>query len=341
MNICRLGSVFLMGAFGAATSWGQVVDDFTDGNDDGWTRSNPLATVGGTAAFSFPGGNTYRIQAFGPGRVGSLREDVDNTAFRVSVDIVEAAAALEQDFGILARVSTPGLGTLNGYAATFDSDEERVYLSRVDNEQAVTLGNVDVSVEEGKAYRLVFHGYQGQFLVEVFDVADLTTTIATVEGFDDFYINGSAGLFGNAGQADGAVDVTFDNFEAHEDPDTDRDGMSDPAEAAVFGDLEQKGEDDFDGDGRSNAEELEGGTDPKVADTVIKVRSFLISEDVLQVRFALLQGRTFQLEKSVDLENWSVDEEAVFTDLGDGVGEFESVRSGGKEFVRVSGVDAG
>lgn len=336
-----------MSAFGVATSWAQVSDDFDDGNDGGWTRLNPLSAVGGSASFSFPGGNTYRIQAgaspdagsFGQGRAGSLREDIDHTAFRVSVDIVSVDAGLEQDIGILARVSSPGLGTLNGYSATFDTDEERAYLSRVDGEQEAIIENADVPLDPAKDYRMIFHGYEGRFLIEVFDVVDLTTVIGIVEGFDDVYTEGSAGLFGSAGQAEGAVDVTFDHFEAGVNPDTDRDGMSDPAEAAAFGNLEQEGEDDFDGDGRSNAEELEEGTDPKVPDSVIKVRSFSIGEEVLKVRFVMRDEMTFQLEKSVDLEIWTVDEGAVFTDLGGGEGEFESVKNGGKEFVRVKGTE--
>ncbi|MEN8679925.1 MAG: hypothetical protein ABF391_07710, partial [Akkermansiaceae bacterium] len=244
-------------AFLCATGWGQVSDDFNDGNDIGWTRLNPLAAVGGSANFSFPGGNTYRMQAgaspdpgaVGQGRAGALREDIDFTAFRVSVDIVEAEVSLEQDFGILARVSSPGLGTLNGYSATFDSDEERLYLSRVDAEQPAPLGNVDVPVQEGITYRIVFHGYQEQLLVEVFDVSDLTTPVVSLSGSDETYASGTTGLFGSSGPPDGTVDVTFDNFAADSNSDVDQDGMSDTVEASFFGNLDQPGDLDFDGDG--------------------------------------------------------------------------------------------
>lgn len=339
MNKCIFKWSVLGWALLGPAGWGQVVDNFNDGDDDGWTRSNPLAAVGGSATYSFPGGNTYRIQAgaspspevLGQGRAGSMREDVDHTAFRVSVDIVEAEVSLEQDFGILARVSTPGLGTLNGYSATLDSDEDRLYLSRVDGEQATTLENVLVPVEEGKTYRIVFHGYQGQFLVEVFDVTDLTIPVVSLSGSDDTYSEGTTGLFGSAGLADGTVDVTFDNFVADTHSDIDQDGMSDTREAAVFGNLDQTGEADFDGDGRSNAEELLAGSDSKVIDLI----ALEVGEELLKVSFSFVEGRSYTLEKSTDLNSWAVDEDAVFVAQGEGVGRLETERNREKEFVRV------
>jgi hypothetical protein len=343
MNIVIFRCGFVSWSVCLMTGWAQVSDDFEDGNDEGWTRLNPLAAFGGTAAYSFPGGDSYRFQvgaspnaAVGKARGGALRADIDHTAFRVSVDIVAWDSGLAQDFGILARVSSPGLGTLNGYAATFDTTNEgAAFLSRVDGEQPANLGNVDLPLDAAKDYRMVFHGYEGQFLIEVFDMADLTTTIGTVAGFDEGYAGGSAGLFGSAGPEDGTVDVTFDNFDSGVNPDTDQDGMSDPAEASIFGNLAQDGAGDFDGDGRSNAVELREGTDPKVRDTAFEVRSFFIDEDVMVVSFLYIEGVTYQLETSVDLETWTVDEDASFSRVGGGMGEFESDRSGEKEFVRV------
>src|SRR5437899_12480833 len=68
-------------------------DDFNDGNDNGWTRYDPLGDLGAgpQATFSFPNG-AYRIQAtknplfpsaVGVARAGSLREDVTYTNFYV------------------------------------------------------------------------------------------------------------------------------------------------------------------------------------------------------------------------------------------------------------------
>lgn len=269
--------------------------------------------------------------AFGQARAGALREDFEFTAFRIAVDLVDAEGSLEQDFGILARVSSPGLGTLNGYSATFDSDGETLDLSRVDGEQATTLESIEVPVEEGKLYRLVFHGYQEQFLIEVFDIADLTTPVVSLSGVDGTYPAGTSGIFSSAGMDDGAVDVTFDRFSADSNSDVDQDGMSDHLEASVFGNLDQAGGDDFDGDGQTNAEELQTGSDPKVTDLI----GLEINEDRLMVSFFFAAGRTYALERSVDLMNWAVDAAAAFVDQGGGIGRLEADRNGGREFVRV------
>lgn len=332
---------------GATLLCGQVSDDFNDGNDDGWTRLNPLQAVGGSGTYSFPGGNSYRIQAgaspnadlLGQARLGSLREDVSQTAFRVSLDIVATNAALQQDIGILARVTDPGLGTLNGYSATIDTDESTVYLSRLDGETPTTIESQEMALDEAKDYRMVFHGFEGQLLVEIFEFPDLETPIGSVLGFDDFHSEGLTGIFASAGVADGTVDVTYDNFRADDAPDTDQDGMSDPAEVEIFGNLDQSGTDDFDGDGRSNAEELEEGTDPKVPDSFIEVSKFSMDAELLKVEFVMREGRTYVLEKSTDLKIWGIDGGADFTNLGGGVGEYSTERGeGATQYVRISEV---
>ncbi|MEN8773468.1 MAG: hypothetical protein ABF379_05620 [Akkermansiaceae bacterium] len=322
---------------------GQISDDFNDGDDAGWTRLNPLSGFGVNATYSFPDGTTYRMQAtaspnpdaMGQSRVGSLRSDVNYTAFRVSMDLVSFNPAIEQDVGILARVTSPGLGTLNGYSATFDVDEGRIFLSRIDSEEASGIGDADVALDPDKDYRLVFHGYEGRFLAEVFDVADLTSPLVSVEGEDESHPGGTAGLFGNAGKPDGIIDFVMDNYESDDCPDVDQDGMSDPIEAGYFGNLDQPGDGDFDGDGRSNALELEEETDPTVKDSSVEVSQIEVGTELVTVEFKTLTGKSYQLERSLDLESWSVDEEAEFEDLGDGVAEFKTARGSGPEYLRV------
>lgn len=324
--------------------WAQVSDNFDDGNDTGWTRLNFLEAFGGSVTHSFPGGNTYRIQAgaspnaemLGQGRAGSMRPDSVHSVFRVAVDIVGTDASLEQDIGILARVTNPGLGTLNGYSATFDTDESRAYLARVDGEIPMIMDSVEIPFDPAKDYRIVFHGKGGEFLIEVFDLADLTTTIGTITGFDDLYPEGTTGLFGSAGQPTGTVDVTFDNFEAGSNPDFDQDGMSDPAELELFGNLDQTGSDDFDGDGVSNADELDAGTDPTVPGSEFELKAFLVEDDLVRVAFFRVPGKTYQLEKSSDLDTWVVDQDAVFLDLDDNLGGFATERQATGEFLRVT-----
>ena len=101
-EMIRLALAIILAAIGAA--WGQI-DDFDDGNSDGWTRSDVLAQVGGTPAeFTFPDGNRIRLksspspdpEALGPSRVGLFREDVSYTDVTVVMDMVawDAATAL-------------------------------------------------------------------------------------------------------------------------------------------------------------------------------------------------------------------------------------------------------
>lgn len=326
---------------------GQIRDDFNDGNDDGWTRLNPLSDFGVSATYSFPDGASYRMQAtaspnpdaLGQSRIGSLRGEASYSAFRVAVDLVSFDASIEQDVGILARVTTPGLGTLNGYSATFDIDEGRVFISRIDAEEPSGVGDADAVLDPENDYRLVFHGYEGRFLVEVYDVADLANPIALAEGEDETYQNGEAGLFGNAGQPAGVLDFTLDNYTSDDRPDVDRDGMPDPIEVGFFGDLDQPGDLDFDGDGRDNALELEQGTDPTVKDSSVEVRQIIVASDLVKVEFQTLAGNNYQLEKSTDLENWVVDEDAEFVDIGDGVGALTTSRELSTGFLRVTTVE--
>lgn len=334
-------------AVGSVSGLAQVSDDFDDGNDDGWTRLNPLQAVGGSGTYSFPDGNSYRIQAgaspnpdvLGQARLGSLREDLSQTAFRVSLDIVATNAALEQDIGILTRVTDPGLGTLNGYSATIDTDESSVFLSRLDGETPTTIESQEMALDASKDYRMVFHGYEGQLLVEIFEFPDLTTPIGSVLGFDDFHAEGLTGVFASAGVGNGTVDVTYDNFHADDAPDTDQDGMPDPVENKIFGNLDQSGGEDFDGDGRSNAEEIEEGTDPKVPDSFIEVRKFTMNEELLKIEFVMREGRTYVLQKSTDLKVWGIDGSADFTNLGEGIGEYATERGeGATEYLRISEV---
>src|SRR5688572_30600580 len=91
-------------------------DDFDDGNDAGWTRYDPIGShpqLPDIATFSFPNGNSYRIQTapspaptqVGPGRAGSLRLDVNYTDFFICVDILHWNTNVNQAFGILDRKS--------------------------------------------------------------------------------------------------------------------------------------------------------------------------------------------------------------------------------------------
>jgi len=323
-------------------SYGQISDDFNDDFDEeNWQNLNPLKDFVDWAYFI--NDSTYRMisgaspdpDALGQARIGAMRKDANYSAFRVGVDLAPFDPAIEQDVGVLARITTAGLGTTSGYAATIDTDESRIYIARIDLEQPTILGEADSPLDPEKNYRLVFHGYEGRFLAEVFDVTNLTTPLFFAEGEDDTYQSGPAGLFGAAGQPDGNINFAFYNYESDDRPDVDQDGMPDPIEATFFGNLDQPGDADFDGDGRDNAQEIEDGTDPTAKDSSVKVISVDASGDRLSLQFRTLVGRNYQLETSVDLMNWVVDTEAEFEDEEDGIAKFLTSRGDGRKFVRV------
>lgn len=206
----------------AGVSTGQSQsDDFNDGNDTGWTRYDPLAGFGAPATFSFPGGNSYRIQAgvspnpglLGPGRAGSVRADQTYTDFSASFDLVDWDNAQDQAFGLLARISQPGLGTTDGYAFTYSTDGS-IDISRILDEAPSGVATASVTLNPANDYRFVFTGSGSSLSGAVFDLANLSTPLATINGTDATYAGGILGLivFDNSGT--GAPDATFDNYAA-------------------------------------------------------------------------------------------------------------------------------
>jgi hypothetical protein len=219
-----LAPVILAGitVLGISTSLAQS-DDFDDGNDVGWTRYEPLTGLGGPGGvYSFPDGNQYRIQALnnttaalGPGRAGSIREDVSYTDFSVSYDITNWDDGLDQAFGALARVSQVGLGTTDGYAFTYATDGS-IDISLVTDESSSELASAGITLSGANDYRFVFTGEGTTLTGAVYDLSDLSTPLDTITADDATYSGGLNGLFvfDNSGDLTGAGDATFDNYVA-------------------------------------------------------------------------------------------------------------------------------
>ncbi len=144
-------------------SYGQISDDFNDGDNVGWTPLNPLDLFAVTnylldgESYYMSSGPSPDPDALGQARIGAMRGDANYSAFRVAVDLAPFDPAIEQDVGLLARITTAGLGTTSGYAATIDTDESRIYIARIDLEQPSILGEADSPLDPEKNYRLVFH----------------------------------------------------------------------------------------------------------------------------------------------------------------------------------------
>lgn len=234
----KLLAVFLTGALSlwASLPAGAQSDDFNDGNDDGWIRYDPIAQSGvlpGVGTWSFPGGNTYRIQSavspapqkVGPGRAGSLRTDVTYTDFYVSVDVVNWDTNTEAAFGIVARINNVGLGNTDGYSMTYQVAGGDIDITSFINEdpdpgepgfgEVPTTGNDVVNMVLGRTYRFVFSGVGPELRARVYEIPFLDEPVADIIGTDLSYSSGICGLltFDNSGGTL-STDVTFDNYMA-------------------------------------------------------------------------------------------------------------------------------
>jgi hypothetical protein len=233
-NTCRLAA-FSIVAMALATSSARgavLADNFNDGNDTGWMRYDPLVGFGAGGAWSFPNG-AYRIQtptpspdpgALGPPRAGSVIESDVYEDFFVSVDVVDWDETLDQAFGILARVNTPGLGTTSGYAFSYsthaDSGNSSMDLSRVTGEAAANIVPAfGLVLEPGRTYRFEFEGRGATLEGRVYDLADLVNPMLVATAEDGVYDSGSNGLFVfDNSDGTGTADATFDNFTTVPEP---------------------------------------------------------------------------------------------------------------------------
>lgn len=208
---------------GPQTKAAVVNDNFNDGNDQGWTHYDPLAPFGGGGAFTVSGG-AYRIQAppspspgtLGPGRAGSLRLDTDFTDFFISVDIVDWVDTADQAFGIIARVQESGLGTTDGYGFLYVPVDRNFEIDRFDNEDSQSISPFpSLTLDPQRDYRITFAGIGDSLTGEVFDLADLSAPLLSLNVFDGTYAHGVTGLIvADASSGGVASDATFDNFHA-------------------------------------------------------------------------------------------------------------------------------
>jgi hypothetical protein len=236
------GSIILAVAliFLQSTSVCAQVDDFDDGNDEGWTRFNPLTVVGAGATWSFPGG-AYRLEApappvpnAGPARAFTYRAEARYTNFFAAVDILAWNNDVNQAFGILGRGDHIGPGTTQGYVCNYNPNQSsgqpggQFQINRATGEaEDGTLASANVTLEAGRTYRMVFMGVGSTLVGKLYDLEDLTRPIATIiaHGNEDdrvaTYPDGYCGLFvffrgGSAQWAESTslADATFDNYMA-------------------------------------------------------------------------------------------------------------------------------
>ena len=323
----------------------EVRDGFDDGNDDGWTRSDPIGETPfpGVMVWSFPDGSTYRLQgaaspdpgAVGPSRGGSYRADcVYTDAFKVAVEVVGWGGGLQQDIGLLAMMDEVGVGSLDGYAFSYDTNARALFLNRLENEVPVNLLSQPVNLNPGSSYRFEFHGFNGQLSARVYDLAAPDFVLAVLETVDTTHTSGPCGFFVASVPATGSVDATFDNYCSSPESDVDEDGLGDQWEVDHFGDLFYSEIDDVDGEGKDNLHEFLTGTDPTDATSFWEVAGSGVSGGDFRLTFPVVEGRTYQLECLDESNEFVVRENAVFS-AEDGVGSLTFPIDGSSEYCRV------
>ena len=203
--------------------------DFNDGSDAGWARYTPLSAFGVGSSFTFPAGG-YHIGSdgspapgvFGPARAGSFRNDVNVTDFHVGYDLV-GWGTTPQFAGAFTRVTTPGLGTLNGYAMGYDFSVDRLFISLLTGESVkkVIAASGVIPLDTAKSYRLEFTGTGSTLGGNIVDLSN-GSVLASISGNDATYASGIFGL-GVAAQSSTAgvgAAVTFDNVSVTPEPGT-------------------------------------------------------------------------------------------------------------------------
>jgi hypothetical protein len=198
-------------------------DNFDDGNDNGWTRYQPLQPFGAPGTWSFPSG-AYQIQAagspnpgtLGAGRAGSARTDINLTTFHLEVDVLNWNNSLSQAFGLSARVNQIGLQTTDSYLFLYlTGTSPSIVINRTDNEVPVAIGtSAAITLDPGQDYRFRFTGTGSSLMGQVFNLTNLATPLATVTAIDGTLTSGNVGLLvaSTSTVAGVAADATFDNF---------------------------------------------------------------------------------------------------------------------------------
>ena len=221
MNFFRVAFLLLVSTCFACA---QTIDEFSDGDDDGWARYDPFAVAADTPNATFdPSGGTYRIsmpptpiEALGQARAAAFRSEI-YTDFWISVDVPTFDLAPEQAFGVVARVQpNPGPGAVNGYAMTYHPADDDIQITLLENEQVIEISSFEFlsgPIPEG-GLRLVFFGIGNLLVGRAYDPANPLVPLAETCTIDDTHASGISGLVvaDNTETGDDPADATFDNF---------------------------------------------------------------------------------------------------------------------------------
>lgn len=200
-------------------------DNFNTGTDAGWTRYDPnfANSAGAPGTWSFPGGNTYEIQAgtaflplVSPARAASLRLDQTYTQFAESVDVLQWDSSHDMAAGLLARITSLGFGTSNGYSLTYSTGQNELDISKIGGENAFNLAKTKITLTDGHPYTFLFTGVGSQLTGTVFDDANpaVPIALATITATDATWTSGSGGILVFDNTSSSTAAATFDNYGA-------------------------------------------------------------------------------------------------------------------------------
>ncbi len=203
-----------------------IIDDFNTGSDSAWTHVDPLAN----SSYSFPGGNTYRIQTASPSpgtvgaaRAGAIREDATFGDFDITVDLLswDNSSSTHQSIGIVARVSDVGAGTTDGYFFHYDpvgsNGHSSLWIETITDEVPTSINSQQIAaLDPALGYRLEFSGTGDNLTGRVYALSDLSTVLYEIDAIDSIYTSGFSGLLvadqGRLQTGNQSADATFDNF---------------------------------------------------------------------------------------------------------------------------------
>ncbi len=198
-----------------------IADDFSNGNDDGWTRYDALA---GAFANYVPANfvvanEQYRISIpkpspnpYGFVRALPYRADQIYTDFEVSANIAAWDNAGGSWFGVVGRMNQIGLNKTSGYLFWYRSDAKALFLNVFRGESGLSIAlNQALTLDPTHSYRFTLTAVGERLTGTVVDLAAPDVVVAAMMGLSGLFPSGYCGVFcGGLGGAD----VTFDNIVA-------------------------------------------------------------------------------------------------------------------------------
>lgn len=202
-------------------------DDFSSESLAAYNLYSPLSPFGAGAFYGFgPGGLTILAPQspqpllVGPGRGGLFVSGQTYANLNLSYTLTGNAPGTKLFAGGFVDVTTPALGTLNGYAVGIDYSVSKLFISKVVNEQSLgaigaTASSAPLNFQASDVLKVDYSNINGTQTAILTDVTS-GTVLATVSGTDSTFTKGSVGLgiYLQTASAGGQGSASFGSFSA-------------------------------------------------------------------------------------------------------------------------------